>query len=555
MTYQGFPTPSLKSLSDRVRRTAPASLGLSVTALLLWSAGSSTFSPIAIAAPPAAPTIVAQTPRTATILYVNPAAGRDEAGAGLSPNNSFRTITYALKQAQAGTVIQLAPGSYTAETGEVFPIVVPAGVIVRGNETDKGQTIVIIGGGNFISKTFARQTAAMLASTGSEIRGVSVTNPNVRGTGIWVESSNPVIENSTFANNNREGIFITGTANPTISKNIFSQNGGNGISAANNARGEIKENVFQNTGFGIAVSENAAPSVTSNRFTENTDGLYLNDTAKPILRNNIIENSKRDGIVATGAAAPDLGKTDSLGNNIIRNNRQFDLNNSTSNVIVSIGNAIDSKRISGRVEFSGPTPDGGVAGAFPDVQGHWAQAYIEALAQRNIITGFPGGAFRPNDPVTRVQYAAIISKAFNPAPKQAAMQFSDINSGFWGFQPIQTVVRGGFMRGYPEGVFRPDQQIPRVQVLVALATGLGFPAANDMNVLSVYQDGAQIPAYARNAVAAATMRKIVVNYPELRQFNPNREATRAEVAALVYQALVAAGQAPALPSPYVVSPN
>jgi parallel beta-helix repeat protein len=434
--------------------------------------------------------------------------------------------------------------------------VVPAGVILRGSEADKGQTVAIIGGGNFISKTFARQTTTLLASAGSEIRGVSVTNPNVRGTGIWVESVNPVIENSTFANNNREGIFITGTANPKIAKNLFTKNGGNGISAANNARGEIQENLFQDTGFGIAVSENAAPTVVSNRFTENTDGLYLNDTAKPILRNNIIENSRRDGIVATGAAAPDLGKADSLGNNILRNNRQFDLNNSTSNVIFSIGNAIDSKRVAGRVEFSGPIPDGGEGtSVFPDVQGHWAQAYIEALAKRNVISGFPGGAFRPNDPVTRVQYAAIISKAFNPAPKQPVMQFRDIDTGFWGYQPIQSVVRGGFMRGYPEGVFRPDQQIPRVQVLVALSTGLGFPAANDMNILSLYQDAAQIPSYARNAVAAATMRKIVVNYPQLRLFNPNREATRAEVAALVYQALVAAGQAPALPSPYIVSPN
>lgn len=481
----------------------------------------------------------------------------------MSAATPFRSITYAMLQAEPGTTIQLAPGSYSTETGETFPIVVRPGVILRGNEADKGQTVAIVGGGNFISKTYARQTATLITSAGSEIRGVTVTNPQVRGTGVWVESVNPVIQNSTFTNNNRDGIFVTGTGNPKVMQNIFLRNGGNGISTANNAKGEIQENLFQETGFGLAASENAAPVLVSNRFVDNVDGLYLNDTAKPVLRSNIIENSQRDGIVITGAAQPDLGSQTNAGNNIFRNNRQYDLNNSTSLTVFSIGNTLDSKRIIGRVEFSGAPIASGDGNqppvgqtSFPDVRGHWAQAYIEALASRNIITGFPGGAFRPDDVVTRAQYAAIISKAFNPPAKQAGVQFQDINSSFWGYQPIQAVVRGGFMKGYPEGDFKPNQEIPRVQAVVALVTGLGFPATpNAGTMLAQFRDGTQIPNWAQPAIATATQRKLVVNYPALQQFNPNRNATRAEIAAVVYQALVAAGQAPALPSPYIVSPN
>ncbi len=509
--------------------------------------------PSALAQNPAqteASIVIAQTPVSATVVYVNPASGTDATGAGTT-SAPYRTIAYALRQATPGTFVQLARGSYTQDSGEVFPLVVPPGVTLRGEESEKGQTVAIIGGGTLISPTFARQNATLQPSKDTEISGISVTNPNTRGTGIWVESVNPKIQNCTFNRNNREGIFITGTGNPVIADSVFINNGGNGISVANSAKGEISGNLFQATGFGLAIGENSAPRVTGNRIVENTDGLYINNAARPILRNNVIENNKRDGIVVTVNAQPDLGTAESAGNNVIRNNGQYDLNNTTSGTLYSIGNTLDTQKIAGRVEYVAPAIVTGSTGQFPDVQGHWAQAYIEALAKRNIISGFPGGNFRPNEPVTRVQFAAIIDKAFTPPARQASTQFKDINSSFWGYPAIQSAAKGGFMRGYPEGDFRPNQAIPRVEALVALASGLNFNAGST-GVLSKYQDASQIPSWATAAVAAATQRQIVVNYPVLVQLNPGQNATRAEVAAFVYQAMVNAGKAEAIASPYIV---
>jgi hypothetical protein len=71
--------------------------------------------------------------------------------------------------------------------------------------------------------------------------------------------------------------------------------------------------------------------------------------------------------------------------------------------------------------------------------------------------------------------------------------------------------------------------------------------------VKVYQDAAQIPKYALNPVAAATVAGLVVNYPNSQSLNPNRNATRAEVAALIYQGLVHAGKVKAIPSKYVVT--
>jgi parallel beta-helix repeat protein len=332
-----------------------------------------------------------------------------------------------------------------------LPLLIPQGVTLRGEETTKGQNTVISGGGTYVSPTFARQSVTVRAENNSTISGVTISNPNTRGTGLWIESANPVVRNNTFANSNRDGIFVTGTATPTIESNVFTKNSGNGISVTRSAQGEIRNNVFQDTGFGLAIGGNSSPLVVENQINQNKDGIYISETARPVLRNNVIENNQRDGIVATVNAQPDLGTAKSTGNNIIRNNVRNDVFNATrNNTLIAVGNTIDPKRVSGKVNFIGEF-------TFADVQGYWAQPYIEALAAKEIIAGFPDGSFKPNEPVTRAQFAAIVSKAFTPAPQREAVNFEDVSSNFWAYQAIQTASKGGFVAGYPGGVFQPQQ--------------------------------------------------------------------------------------------------
>ncbi|MBW4524771.1 MAG: DUF1565 domain-containing protein [Phormidium tanganyikae FI6-MK23] len=528
------------------RAIVPTQLGL--LALLSFGAPVIAQAPSQLPIPTTSPA-----PAITSILYVNPTLGSDQTTAGRTDAAPFRTITFAMQQASAGTVIQLAPGSYTQQSGEQFPVVLKPGVILRGDENSKGANVLIQGSGKTLSKTFGEQNAAIRAANGSEIRGLTVTNTVTRGTGVWVEDVDCIIANNTFTNNNREGVFAMGNSNPTVTDNVFTKNSGNGMSIASGARGLIRNNVFNETGFGLALGGSSIPRLEGNQITQNTAGIYMSGSTRPILRNNVITDSQGDGIIARDSAFPDLGTADSLGNNTIRNNgkdvklKGIDLNNTTNNTFQAIGNSIDPKKIAGRINFVA----GGTNTAFSDVQGHWAQQYIQALASQAIITGFPDGTFKPNDPVTRAQFATIVSKAFSPAPRNPAANFSDVPSKFWGFAAIQSASRGGFMAGFPGGAFRPDQRIPKVQALVALSNGLQF-GSGDPSVLSRFQDAASIPSWATGPISAATQRQIVVNYPTVGQLSPNREATRGEVAAFIYQALVNAGKAQAIPSPYVV---
>ncbi|MBD1927220.1 S-layer homology domain-containing protein [Trichocoleus sp. FACHB-90] len=194
--------------------------------------------------------------------------------------------------------------------------------------------------------------------------------------------------------------------------------------------------------------------------------------------------------------------------------------------------------------------------SFSDVSSnYWARDFIVELARRDVIAGFPDGTFRPNDPVTRAQFAAMVRKAFDKANIRNAVNFSDVASNYWAYNAIRESYAMGFLSGYPGNVFRPGQNIPREQVLVSLANGLNYSTGNVASSLQLYNDASSISNYARNSIAAATEKSIVVNYPTVRALNPTRNATRAEVAAFIYQALVSAGQVTAINSPYIVALN
>jgi len=96
------------------------------------------------------------------VIFVDAANGSDTQGDG-SRSNPFKTITYAISRASAGSIIQLLPGVYSAESGEVFPIRLKAGLILRGDESTLGEGYLIDGGGTYISPTLARQNVALLA--------------------------------------------------------------------------------------------------------------------------------------------------------------------------------------------------------------------------------------------------------------------------------------------------------------------------------------------------------------------------------------------------------
>jgi parallel beta-helix repeat protein len=489
-------------------------------------------------------------------IYVNLVTGNDaNPGSRLSP---FKSLTRALKATQTPAIIQLASGIYKAATGEVFPLVIPAGVTVMGNEANKGTGIVISGSGEYQSASFGTQNITLLLVDNASLLGVTITNAMAKGTGVWIESAAPTVANNTLINCGREGVFTTGNAKPAIVDNVFVQNLASGLFMARNSKGEVLRNVFQKNPLGIAVSDFAAPLIANNKLSENRTAIALSRDARPVLRQNLIAKNTQGGLLVNGNAVPDLGSAQDPANNIFRESGEFDLQNTTSQKLVSVGNQLNPTQVQGLVEFIAITADTpaqvGISTSFSDLDGHWAATFVEALVSKGLIKGFPNGTFLPNAPITRAQYAALVAKVFQLPASNNQRSFTDIKPDYWAASVILSAANMGFISGFPDGSFRPEQNLTKIQAIVSVVNGLKLSGGNP-NVLTVYRDRAQIPSYATNSLAVATQKLLVVNYPQTEQLEPLRDITRAEVATLIYQALVASGKENAITSAYIVNPQ
>ncbi len=182
---------------------------------------------------------------------------------------------------------------------------------------------------------------------------------------------------------------------------------------------------------------------------------------------------------------------------------------------------------------------------FADIpQQFWARPYIQEVAQRGIVNGYPDRTFRPDNPVTRSEFAVFLDKTFELQSKQAAIAYQDVPPIHWAQAEIQKATEGGFLTGDPETTFRPDDRLSRLEVLLALSQGLDLqPPDNAEQVLQQsYEDAEVVPERAMSSIAAATQAGFVYKDGEARRLRPDEPATRAEVVALLHQALVIEGE-------------
>ena len=206
------------------------------------------------------------------------------------------------------------------------------------------------------------------------------------------------------------------------------------------------------------------------------------------------------------------------------------------------------------VSFATPALFSGSAVAqrtfFSDVSSsYWAKPFIERVAREGVMAGFADGTFKPEQTVTRAQFATILRSAFSEDPVRKGRAFKDVPAKYWGNAAITKAYTTGFMSGYPDNTFRPEQKITKAQTLTFLSNGLQLePPKRLKRLLSVYRDADEITEENRIGVAAATEKGLVVNYPKTAFLNPNDEVTRADVAAAIYQALVSQGKLSALPA-------
>jgi hypothetical protein len=170
----------------------------------------------AIAQVSAAAVEVAQTSASTHLLFVDPRLGRDEQD-GSSGRSPLRTITRALQLAQPNSVIILAPGTYSADTGEVFPLRVDRQITLQGNPGRQGLGTVIQGSGLYTTVSDGQQAVTIALAGEASIVGVSVMQPEASGYSVWVEHGTPLLMNNSLSP--AQSVYISQRSQPTLQDN------------------------------------------------------------------------------------------------------------------------------------------------------------------------------------------------------------------------------------------------------------------------------------------------------------------------------------------------
>ena len=138
-------------------------------------------------------------------------------------------------------------------------------------------------------------------------------------------------------------------------------------------------------------------------------------------------------------------------------------------------------------------PDG-LTSSFTDVKpGAWYYNAVAYLERYNLINGMGDGTFRPDRSITRAEFAAMVMRYFLVDPYTGAPIFSDLSSDHWAYDLINSAHAYGFVQGYTDGSFAPDQKIRRAEAVVMLNRVLQRSADKEyiqshQDVLNTYPD-------------------------------------------------------------------
>lgn len=98
--------------------------------------------------------------------------------------------------------------------------------------------------------------------------------------------------------------------------------------------------------------------------------------------------------------------------------------------------------------------------------GKWYNNPISTMSALGIITGYPDGTFKPNKPITRAEFAAIAAR-FDETQSGKSATFSDV-IGHWAAKEIGIAYANDWIKGYPDGTFKPDQNITRAEAMTLI---------------------------------------------------------------------------------------
>ena len=169
---------------------------------------------------------------------------------------------------------------------------------------------------------------------------------------------------------------------------------------------------------------------------------------------------------------------------------------------------------------------------------HWCYNKIIDFEQKGFVCGYEDGTFKPDQIITRAEYVKIVNNFFGyELETDKDCGFEDISSGDWFYPYVNEAVERGYIKGYEDGTFRPEEPIRRQEATVILSRILGIDdekyPENHLDGLAQYSDGKEIEDWAYQAVHSYSVYNFINGYED-GSLRILQNVTRAETVELLH---------------------
>ncbi len=181
---------------------------------------------------------------------------------------------------------------------------------------------------------------------------------------------------------------------------------------------------------------------------------------------------------------------------------------------------------------------------FTDVPStHWARRTIELLTARHLVAGMTETTFAPEVSLTRAQTATLLVRALNLKDNGTNVSYSDVKQGDWYYGTVRIAAQAGLVAGYTDGTFKPNQIVSRQEfalmvVRAARAAGQDVTLTSEEvnQIFEAYGDSGSVSTWARADMGAAIKMGIIGGFPD-NTIKPAGVSTRAQGAAMLERLL------------------
>ncbi len=164
-----------------------------------------------------------------------------------------------------------------------------------------------------------------------------------------------------------------------------------------------------------------------------------------------------------------------------------------------------------------------VYGQLNDVESHWAGEVINQWLEKGLVGGYSDGSFRPDNDISRAEFMVLVNNVFEYS-KEEEINYIDVDENKWYGQTIKRAKAAGYISGYDDGTMKPNNPISRQEVAAIISRIMKLEG--DEKAAEIFKDKDEIK-WSKAYVGAVSKANYMIGFLD-GEFKPLNNITRGE---------------------------